>query len=86
MAASHNVVANLPLAMDGQALPSLAPMLEGVLPSVVNISTEGKVTVRGSPFQSDPFFERFFNNAGPGAWVPESLSIHSWATSSPIIT
>ncbi|HCF73266.1 MAG: serine endoprotease DegQ [Proteobacteria bacterium] len=61
VAASHNVVANLPLAMDGQALPSLAPMLEGVLPSVVNISTEGKVTVRGSPFQSDPFFERFFN-------------------------
>jgi serine protease Do/serine protease DegQ len=36
-------------------------MLESVLPSVVNISTEGKVTVRRNPFQADPFFERFFN-------------------------
>ena len=60
-AVAHNVVASLPPAVDGQALPSLAPMLESVLPSVVNISTEGKVTVRRNPFQADPFFERFFN-------------------------
>ena len=53
--------AGLPLALDGQPLPSLAPMLEDVLPSVVNISTEGRVSAGGSPFQSDPFFERFFN-------------------------
>jgi len=53
--------AALPLALDGQTLPSLAPMLEDVLPSVVNISTEGRVSASGSPFQSDPFFERFFN-------------------------
>jgi len=53
--------AGLPLALDGQTLPSLAPMLEDVLPSVVNISTEGRVSAGGSPFQSDPFFERFFN-------------------------
>jgi len=53
--------AGLPLALDGQPLPSLAPMLEDVLPSVVNISTEGRVSASGSPFQSDPFFERFFN-------------------------
>ena len=53
--------AGLPLALDGQTLPSLAPMLEDVLPSVVNISTEGRVSIGGSPFQSDPFFERFFN-------------------------
>lgn len=53
--------AGLPLALDGQTLPSLAPMLEDVLPSVVNISTKGRVSVGGSPFQSDPFFERFFN-------------------------
>jgi serine protease Do/serine protease DegQ len=36
-------------------------MLEDVLLSVVNISTEGRVSAGGSPFQSDPFFERFFN-------------------------
>jgi len=53
--------AGLPLALDGETLPSLAPMLEDVLPSVVNISTEGRVSAGSSPFQSDPFFERFFN-------------------------
>ena len=53
--------AGLPLALDGETLPSLAPMLEDVLLSVVNISTEGRVSAGGSPFQSDPFFERFFN-------------------------
>jgi len=53
--------AGLPLTLDGEALPSLAPMLEDVLPSVVNISTEGRVSAGSSPFQSDPFFERFFN-------------------------
>ena len=53
--------AGLPLALDGETLPSLAPMLEDVLPSVVNISTEGRVSTGSSPFQSDPFFERFFN-------------------------
>ena len=31
--------AKLPIAVDGQGLPSLAPMLEGVTPGVVNIST-----------------------------------------------
>ena len=53
--------AGLPLSVDGETLPSLAPMLEDVLPSVVNISTEGRVSAGSSPFQSDPFFERFFN-------------------------
>ena len=53
--------AGLPLALDGETLPSLAPMLEDGLPSVVNISTEGRVSAGSSPFQSDPIFERFFN-------------------------
>jgi S1-C subfamily serine protease len=50
----------LPMAVDGEPLPSLAPMLERVLPAVVNIYTESRVTERQSPFQSDPFFEKFF--------------------------
>lgn len=33
--------AALPMAVDGQALPSLAPMLERVTPAVVNISAQG---------------------------------------------
>ena len=31
--------AALPIAVDGQVLPSLSPMLERVMPAVVNIST-----------------------------------------------
>ncbi len=50
----------LPMAVDGEPLPSLAPMLERVLPAVVNIYTESRVTERQSPSHSDPFFEKFF--------------------------
>jgi len=52
--------AALPMAVEGEPLPSLAPMLERVLPAVVNIYTESRVTERQSPFRSDPFFEKFF--------------------------
>ena len=50
----------LPMAVDVEPLPSLAPMLERVLPAVVNIYTESRVTERQNPFHSDPFFEKFF--------------------------
>jgi serine protease Do/serine protease DegQ len=53
----------LPYAIDGQKLPSLAPMLERTTPAVVNISTRGQLTVR-SPLFEDPFFQRFFGNPG----------------------
>ena len=53
--------AALPGAVEGQALPSLAPMLDKVTPTVVNIATEGRVQVRQNPLFSDPFFRRFFN-------------------------
>lgn len=55
-----NVFAGLPNSVDGQPLPTLAPMLERTTPSVVNISTTGKVVVR-DPFFDDPFFRRFFD-------------------------
>jgi serine protease DegQ len=54
--------AALPLAVEGQALPSLAPMLEQATPAVVNIATRGKTKQRlNFPLQNDPFFQRFFN-------------------------
>ena len=53
--------AALPGAVEGQELPSLAPMLDQVTPTVVNIATEGRVQVRQNPLFSDPFFRRFFN-------------------------
>ncbi len=61
LSVSHiNVHAGLPNSVDGEPLPSLAPMLERTTPSVVNISTTGKVIVR-DPFFDDPFFRRFFD-------------------------
>ena len=52
--------AGLPAIVDGAPLPSLAPMVETVLPAVVNISTRGRVSMRENPLMQDPFFRRFF--------------------------
>jgi serine protease DegQ len=54
------VQAAFPPAVNGEPLPSLAPVLEQVTPSVVNIYTQTRVRVR-SPLLDDPFFRRFFN-------------------------
>jgi Do/DeqQ family serine protease len=40
---------------------SLAPMLEKILPAVVNISTRSTVRLRRNPLLDDPFFRRFFD-------------------------
>jgi len=58
--AAEVAFAGLPAAVDGEPLPSLAPVLERVTPSVVNIYTQTRVRVR-SPLMDDPFFRRFFN-------------------------
>ncbi len=55
--------AALPVSVDGQSLPSLAPMLQQTTPAVVNISTRGKVLVQ-SPLLSNPLFQRYFNVPG----------------------
>jgi serine protease Do/serine protease DegQ len=39
---------------------TIAPMLEKVLPAVVNISTRTRAKVVGHPLLDDPFFRRFF--------------------------
>lgn len=54
------VRAALPDAVSGVPVPSLAPMLERVMPAVVNISTAGHVEMEQHPLLSDPFFRRFF--------------------------
>lgn len=51
----------LPFAVDGQPLPSLAPMLVVTTPAVVNIATRGSVPVANNPLFDDPFFRQFFN-------------------------
>lgn len=57
--------AALPLAVNGNELPTLAPMLEKVTPAVVNISTTGSVRIRENPLFQDPFFRRFFDLPEP---------------------
>jgi Do/DeqQ family serine protease len=57
---SGQIFAALPVAIDGEPLPSLAPVLKEVTPSVVNIYTQTRVRVR-SPLLDDPVFRRFFN-------------------------
>ena len=50
----------LPSYVDGQALPSLAPMLERSMPAIVNISTSTQINVQENPLMQDPFFRQFF--------------------------
>ncbi len=72
--------AALPLSMDGQQLPSLAPMLEKVTPAVVSIAVEGKqVQTNRIPEQFQFFFgpdfpteqtrERPFRGLGSGVII-----------------
>jgi S1-C subfamily serine protease len=54
----------LPAAVDGQPLPTLAPMLEKATPAVVNIATESRVATR-NPLLDDPFFPSFLQHPRP---------------------
>lgn len=59
---SLSLHAALPAAVDGEPLPSLAPMLERTTPAVVNIATRGKTRSRIElPLPQDPIFRRFFD-------------------------
>ncbi|MGQ9660244.1 MAG: DegQ family serine endoprotease [Thermochromatium sp.] len=53
--------AALPPSVDGRPLPTLAPMLERVLPAVVNISTITRIEMAEHPLLRDPFFRYFFD-------------------------
>jgi len=50
----------LPQSLDGEALPSLAPMLETTIPSVVNIATSG-IEVERNPLFKDSFYKNFLD-------------------------
>ncbi len=58
--------AALPLEIQGERVPSLAPMIKDVSPAVVNIAVRGSVAqAQGNPFFDDPFFRRFFEDRMP---------------------
>jgi serine protease Do/serine protease DegQ len=72
--------ANLPLSIDGQKLPSLAPMLEKVTPAVVLISVRGTQQIDqrvpeafkfffGNPRQQNQSRERPFQGLGSGVII-----------------
>jgi serine protease Do/serine protease DegQ len=50
----------LPGAIDGQPLPTLAPMLARATPAVVNIAVVARAPMEANPLLRDPFFRRFF--------------------------
>ena len=57
---TSNVFAAIPAYVEGQPLPSLAPMIEKTRPAVVNIATRGSVNIQNHPLLNDPLFRRFF--------------------------
>ena len=63
----------VPSALDGQPIPSLAPMLERVTPAVVNINSKTRVKVR-NPLMDDPVFRQFFGmQNAPRERIEQSL-------------
>ncbi len=61
LALPGTAMSKLPLAVGGEQLPSLAPMVEKVQPAVVNIATSGHIDVENHPLMNDPLFQRFFH-------------------------
>ncbi|MGZ8136704.1 MAG: Do family serine endopeptidase, partial [Methylococcaceae bacterium] len=59
--AATSEAAGIPSYVEGQALPSLAPMLERSMPAVVNISTTTNIQINQNPLLQDPFFRQFYN-------------------------
>ena len=60
-AANLAYAAAIPAEVNGEKIPSLAPMLDQVTPAVVNIASEGRIKLRQNPLFADPFFQQFFN-------------------------
>ena len=54
------VAARLPQQINGEPMPSLAPMVKEVAHAVVNIATRSTVYRQQNPLLNDPFFRHFF--------------------------
>ncbi len=52
---------------------TLAPMLEKIIPDVVNIATRSKLRRQNNPLLSDPFFRHFFDLPDTPQRQPQSL-------------
>jgi Do/DeqQ family serine protease len=77
MLAAEPSVAGLPISVNGEALPTLAPLVEKTRPAVVNIATRGRTSVQNNPLLNDPFFRRFFQDFGNVPQHQETSSLGS---------
>ncbi|MDH5610888.1 MAG: DegQ family serine endoprotease [Gammaproteobacteria bacterium] len=75
--ATEPVMAGLPASVNGEALPTLAPLVEKTRPAVVNIATRGRTNVQNNPLLNDPFFRRFFQDFGNVPQHRETRSLGS---------
>ncbi len=66
MGGPAHLQAALPAQVDETPLPTLAPMIKKVSPSVVSVAIRGTVQDRRNPLLDDPFFRRFFEDQFPG--------------------
>lgn len=69
LAQTHSIPS--PITQTQQSIPTLAPMLQQVMPAVVSINTKQVVKVH-NPFFSDPFFRKLFPDI-PQQRINESL-------------
>ena len=67
----------LPASVNGQEVPSLAPIVEKTRPAVVNIATRGKVNVGNNPVLNNPMFKYFFRGYPNAPQQRETRSLGS---------
>jgi Do/DeqQ family serine protease len=72
MLAGAAAFATVPAPTDDAPMPSLAPMVRRVAPTIVNVATRGSITESNpaNPLLADPAFNRFFD-------VPQTRGGHS---------
>ena len=78
MAVSGGAAATAPATIDGEAsaLPSLAPLIERIAPTVVSIAVRGTVATARNPLFDDPRFRPFFESP-PGPAEREFQAVGS---------
>ena len=52
--------ATVPAVVEGQPVPTLAPLIKRVAPAVVNVATRKVLSAPENPLLAEPFFRRFF--------------------------
>lgn len=78
-------VTEIPRIVGDKEAPTLAPMLQQVMPAVVNIATSGKVKIETNPLFNDPFFRHFFEDFGFPGMPRAPLEQHTQSIGSGVI-